>query len=93
MERWNRVKDYYGLERMEVYKRQGIDVRAWNKLFNEHMRLYLWENDPDIYHFSKCIQKLIKEAVGIDQEDVVYAALAGTYQPRKRAAAEEGEQQ
>ena len=52
----------------------------------------LKDTSSEIYCHSRTLEKLIKDAVKAGVEDVVYTAIASTFQKGKRAAAEQGEQ-
>ena len=69
-----------------------MSTRTFNILFNAKHHFELRDTSPEIYCHSRSLQKLIKDAVKVGVEDVVYAAIAGTFQKKKRAAAEQGEQ-
>ena len=71
----------------------GINVRSWNECFDQDARIRFNREKSPLWKKAKVVQKLIRDAAGTDQEDVVYASLRGTQQLRKRRAVVEGEEQ
>ena len=53
----------------------GINIRRWNKCFDRDMRTRFNREKTPLWKKARVIQRLIKDAVGTDQEDVIYASL------------------
>ena len=56
----------------------GINVRRWNECFDQDMRTQFNREKTPLWKKARVVQKLIKDAAGTDQKDVIYASLRGT---------------
>ena len=77
-EDWVRDADggwYRGVEPEVFAAIMGINVRRWNECFDRDMRTWFNREKTPLWKKARVVQKLIKDATGTDQEDVVYASL------------------
>ena len=56
----------------------GINVRRWNECFDWDMSAWFNRERPSLWKKARVVQKLIKDATGTNQEDIVYVSLRGT---------------
>ena len=71
----------------------GINVRSWNECFDQDTRTWFNREKSPLWKKARVVQKLIRDATGTDQEDVIYTSLRGAQRLQKRRAAVEGEEQ
>ena len=53
----------------------GINVRRWNECFDWDMQTWFNREKSPLWKKARVVQKLIRDAIGTDQEDVIYASL------------------
>ena len=78
-EDWIRDTDggwYRGVEPEVFTALMGINVRRWNKCFDRDMRTRFNREKTLLWKKARVVQKLIKDATGTDQEDVVYICIS-----------------
>ena len=53
----------------------GINIRRWNECFDRNMRTQFNREKTPLWKKVRVVQKLIKDAAGTDQEDIIYTSL------------------